>query len=278
MLYKVKEEMDLTSFLLLQYSRKQAKLFLKYKQVFVNDKQISQFDYRLSMNDTVEITKEKKESLPFTILFEDKELLVINKPSGLLSMSGGGEKEKTAYHLVSQYVKQQDRNARIYIVHRLDRDTSGVLLFAKNEKIKKVLQENWNTIVTKRGYIAIVEGVLKKKHGVIKNYLEESKTQVVFIGSKEKGKLAITKYRVLKENRKYSLLEIFLDTGRKNQIRVHMQSLGNSIVGDKKYGSSSNPIGRLGLHANVFAFKHPITHEEMEFVAPTPKEFMEVFK
>lgn len=278
MRYIVKKEAMLMDFLMLYYSRKQVKQFLKYKQVMVNGSSQTQYDYSLVKDDIVEIIKESKSDHNLDILYEDKEFVVINKPSGLLSMSGGGEKEKTAYHLVSEYVKQTDKNARIFIVHRLDRDTSGVLLFAKNEKIKKVLQDHWNENVTKRGYIAVVEGNLKKKHGTIKNYLAESKTQNVYIANKQTGKLAITNYRVIKETRKFSMLEIFLETGRKNQIRVHMQSLGHSIVGDKKYGAISNPIKRLGLHANVFAFNHPLTHKNMEFVAKTPIVFEELVK
>lgn len=278
MRYIVKKESSLIDFLLLHYARKQVKMFLKYGQIVVNGNVQTQFDYALVKDDVVEIEKESKQATNLDILYEDRDIVVINKPAGLLSMSGGGEKERTAYHLVSEYVKQKDRNARIFIVHRLDRDTSGVLLFAKNEKIKKVLQDNWNDIVTKRGYIAIVEGNLKKKHGTIKNYLAESKTQSVYIANKQTGKLAITNYRVIKENRRFSMLEVFLETGRKNQIRVHMQSLGHSIVGDKKYGASMNPIKRLGLHANVFAFIHPLTHQNLEFVAKTPTIFEELFK
>ena len=146
-------------------------------------------------------------------------------------------KKKKRHHLVGEYLKSKNKNARVFIVHRLDKETSGVLLFAKNEIIKNKLQNNWNDIVYKRGYLAIIEGKLKKKHGTIKNHLDESKTQMVYIANNGKGKLAITNYKVLKESRYNSLIEVFLETGRKNQIRVHMQSLGHSIVGDKKYGA-----------------------------------------
>ena len=148
-------------------------------------------------------------------------------------------------------------------------------MFAKNETIKNKLQNNWNKLVYKRGYLAIVEGHLQKKQGTIKNYLQESKTQHVYIA--KQGKLAITNYQVLKETKNNSLVEVYLDTGRKNQIRVHMQSLGHSIVGDKKYGATTNPLKRMGLHAHVFAFRHPDTNQKMEFKAPIPDEFNQLF-
>lgn len=274
MKYRVKKEMVLMDFLLIHYNRKNVKNYLKYKNVYVNNQNITQFDYLLKVEDTVEIKKE--ESSDLKILYEDQEFVVINKPSGLLSMSDGKEKEKTAYHLVSEYVKKENKKNKIFIVHRLDRDTSGVLMFCKNEKIRNQLQEQWNKIVKKRGYIALVEGKLKQKQGTIKNYLSESKTQQVYIS--RQGKLAITHYRQVKTNGKYSLLEVFLDTGRKNQIRVHLSSLGHPIAGDKKYGATSNPIKRMGLHAHIFSFQHPINHKTYQFEAPMPEQFNHIFR
>lgn len=263
-------------FLMVHYARKQVKLFFKYKQVFVNEKANTQFDFQVSIGDVVEVKKEQRSNVAFDILYEDNDCIVIDKPSGLLSVPGGGEKEKTAYHLVGQYLKQKDKRANVFIVHRLDRDTSGILMFAKNEQLKNMLQANWNELVTVRGYVAVVEGVLKQKEGVIKNHLDESKTQQVYI-CKTGGKLAITKYKVVKESKYYSLVEVFLETGRKNQIRVHMQSLGHSIVSDKKYGATSNPLKRLGLHCHCFGFVHPITKQAMNFEAPIPTAFENMF-
>lgn len=275
--YYVKKESTLMDFLLNHYNKKNVKNLLKFKQVLVNGQVISQFDYQLNINDEVIVDKNAGNNTNLDIIYEDKELIVINKPAGLLSMAGGNEKEKTAYHLVGEYLKSKNKNARVFIVHRLDKDTSGVLMFAKNEVIKNKLQNNWNEIVYKRGYLAIVEGKLKNKHGTIKNHLDESKTQMVYISNNGKGKLAITHYKVLKESRYNSLVEVFLDTGRKNQIRVHMQSLGHSIVGDKKYGATTNPIKRMGLHSHVFAFVHPDTKAKMEFKAVVPDEFKKMF-
>lgn len=276
MKYTIKDKTVLMDYLLQHHSRKQIKIFLKYKQVYINQEVITQFDYPLQPGDMLEINKEGVKKTNLDILYEDHECIVINKSSGLLSMSDGKERDKTAYHQVREYVRQKDRQAKIFIVHRLDRETSGVLLFAKQEKYKNLLQEKWNSIVYKRGYIAIVEGTLKSKQGIIKNYLDENKTHHVYI-TKKGGKLAITNYKVLQENKGYSVVEIFLDTGRKNQIRVHMQSLGNPIVNDKKYGGLSNPIQRLGLHAHVLAFTHPTTNKKIEFYAPTPTEFKKIY-
>ena len=224
---KVKKEMLLMDYLLLSFNRKNAKNLLKYKQVYVNNQQISQFDYLLHENDQVEIKKENTSSLE--ILYEDQEFVVINKPSGLLSMSDGKEKEKTAYHYVSEYLKKQDRKQKVFIVHRLDRETSGVLMFCKNEKIRDLLQKDWNKIVYLRGYMALVEGK-GLKNGTLKNYLAESKSQQVYVTSKEKGKLAITHYKAIKEMKNQTLLEIQLDTGRKNQIRVQLSNIHHPIV------------------------------------------------
>lgn len=271
--FKVSQPGSLFDFLLTKYNKKKVKNLLKYKCVKVNDQTISQFDYQLNIGDLVFIDSNQDNQLE--ILYEDNQLIVINKPSGLLSMAGGLEKEKTAYHYVSEYLKKKNKKARVFIVHRLDRETSGVLMFAKNEEIKNLLQNNWNKLVYKRGYKAIVEGRLTKKQGTIKSYLQESKTQQVYIATK--GKLAITHYQVIKETKNNSLLSINLDTGRKNQIRVQLQSIGHSIIGDKKYGATTNPIKRLGLHADIFGFIHPQTKRKMEFEAKLPDEFISLF-
>lgn len=275
--YLVKKDILLIDFLLNYYNKKSVKNLLRYKQVNVNGKIISQFNYQLKINDIVIIDKNNSNNLLLEIIYEDDELIVINKPSGLLSIATNNEKDKTAYHYVGEYLKSKNRNAKVFIIHRLDRDTSGILMFAKNEVIKNKLQNNWNTLVNKRGYLAIVEGKLKKKQGTIKNYLDESKTQKVYI-TNGKGKLAITNYKVLQESRFYSLVEVFLDTGRKNQIRVHMESLGHSIAGDKKYGANTNPLKRMGLHSHVFAFIHPDSKKQMEFNVPIPESFEKIFK
>ena len=201
---------------------------------------------------------------------------MINKPCGLLSEKTRNEAQKTAYQIVKNYLSK--KREEIYLVHRLDQYTSGILMFVKTKKLYDLMTHNWNHYVKVRGYIAIVEGKMKKPKGTIENYLAESKTQNVYITSKDKGKKAITYYKQIRSNQKYTMLEIYLDTGRKNQIRVHLSSLQHPIIGDSKYGAVTNPIHRLGLHAHQFMFIHPLTHKEMRFTSKTPDSFDKLFK
>ncbi len=213
------------------------------------------------------------------IIYEDKGIIVVNKEHHLLTISNEKEKEHTLYHEVSDYLKKKNPKNKVFIIHRLDKDTSGVILFAKNQNIKRLYQDNWNNLVKKRGYIAIVEGVVKEKKGTIKSYLVENSTQLVYTTKDTKlGKLAITNYEVIQNNKEYSLVNIEIITGRKNQIRVHMKEFGHPIIGDKKYDSRKNPIRRLGLHANILIIKNPITKKDMEFKAKIPKQFNSIFK
>lgn len=212
------------------------------------------------------------------ILYEDKELLVINKPPKLLTVATEKEKNRTLYHEASTYVKKQNPKNKIFIVHRLDKDTSGVVLFAKNEKIKQMLQNNWEKCAEIREYLAVVEGNVKKKKGTIINYLKESKTFQVYDTKNPKlGKKAITTYQVLEANKSYSLLKINIHTGRKNQIRIALQSIGHPIVGDKKYESKKNPYRRLGLHAIKLEITNPKTKKTYQFYSKIPKEWKRDF-
>lgn len=208
------------------------------------------------------------------ILYEDKEMLVINKPAGLLTIATEKESIHTLYHQAREYVKKQNPKNKIFIVHRLDKDTSGIVLFAKNEKLKKELQNNWNGIAFKREYIAIVEGKMEKKKDTLKSYLVESKTHQVY--SSNKGNLAITHYEVLASSNAYSLLKVTIDTGRKNQIRAQLSELGHSIVGDKKYGCTKNPMGRMGLHASSLGLK--FKNKEYIWKAKIPIEFKRMYE
>lgn len=277
MKYNVDQQMPLMEFLLLKSGKKRndIKKLLKFENVYVDGNVQTYYAYDLQVGQTVEINTQKKD-FSLDILYEDQEMIVIDKPCGLLSEQTSKETQKTAYYLVKQYLAK--KNESIYMVHRLDQYTSGILMFVKNKKLYELLTHDWNKYVKTRGYIAIVEGQLKKQKGTIENYLAESKTQNVYITSKENGKKAITHYKVIKTQKRYSMLEVYLDTGRKNQIRVHLSSLKNPIVGDQKYGSTSNPIKRLGLHAHEFMFIHPITHKEMRFVSKTPESFNKLFK
>ena len=218
----------------------------------------------------------KKDKLD--IIYEDKSIIIVNKPSHVLTISTDNEKEKTLFHKVMLYEKRKNKSNKVFIVHRLDKDTSGLVLFAKDEKTKYKLQNNWDNDV-KRGYVAVVNGKTKDKD-TIKSYLMETKTLMVYSTKDTKnGKLAITSYEKLNENKKLTLLKIKIMTGRKNQIRVQLNDNGNSIVGDKKYGTMKfNPLRRLCLHANYLEFTHPITNKKMIFELPIPKEFLEIVK
>lgn len=286
--YTVKEGTILMDFLLLSLtgkSRNNIKSLLSRKQILVNDVPVSQFDFKLYAKDEVKVT-------PFTnrrvvvlkgeklsIIHEDDELIVINKTSGLISVASEKESEKTAFRLVSEHVQHNDANARVFVVHRLDEDTSGVLIFAKNPILKEALQKDWNTIVKKRGYYAIVEGKLEEEQGTVKSFLHKTKTNMMYSGHKSKdGQYAETEYKVVKSNDKYTLVDVNIKTGRKNQIRVHMNDLGHPVVGDKKYGVKNSEAMRLMLHAYELQFIHPLTKKLVKFKANTPKSFEELMK
>ena len=213
------------------------------------------------------------------IIYEDKEILVVNKPSGILTISTLKEKEKTLFKEVSTYVKKSNPKAKIFIIHRLDRDTSGIVMFAKNQTVKYNYQNNWDKLVIKRGYVAVVNGILENKKGTIKSYLKETKTLLVYSSNdKQNGKLAITNYKVIKENKKYSMVEIDIKTGRKNQIRVHMSDINHPILGDKKYGVKKDGVNRLMLHANLLCLINPKTNKKMEFKSNIPRNFNLLFE
>ena len=205
-------------------------------------------------------------------------LIVVNKPAGLLTVATDKEKRRTAYALLSNYVKAADPDNKIFIVHRLDRETSGLLLFARNESIKQRIQQTWEQTITQRTYVAVVEGNVEAEEGTITSWLTESKALKVYSSQNpQHGQKSITRYKKLQGNENYSLLQLNLETGRKHQIRVHMQDLGHPVVGDSKYGSKEKPIGRLALHAQVLAFTHPATGELCRFETPVPPKFMKLF-
>lgn len=240
-------------------SKNNIKAMLMSECVYVNDIMVDKPNYLLKKDDKINIILRQiyTDNHKIDIIYEDDYFIGINKPSGLLSVSTS-KSDYTAYSIVRKYVK--NKNTKLFILHRLDRDTSGILLFCKDEKIKNYMQDNWNSLVLKRGYLGIVNGAINSS-GTIKSYLYENKNYVVkSTNDPSRGKLAITNYKVLKSNKKYSLLQIFIDTGRKNQIRVQMNDINTFIIGDKKYGNSN--AKRLYLHANIFSFIHPVTKKE----------------
>ena len=265
-------------------SRNNIKSLLTNRQVSVDCKVVTMYNHLLRLgqevviNWSIERSKEvEKEGL--NIVYEDAELIVIDKPAGLLTIATDMEKEATAYHQLMNYIRKTSPDNRIFIVHRLDRDTSGLILFAKNEEVKNLLQNGWKELMVERAYLAVVEGPVHKKEGTIKSWLLETKTKLMYSSSKPgEGLEAITHYKVLQTTVNYSLLEIQLETGRKNQIRVHMKDIRHSIAGDKKYGAKTNPIGRLGLHAQILSFYHPLTKELMRFQTEIPPKFSQLFK
>ncbi len=277
----VKEETQLLEFLytiLPDRSLNSVKGILKRGQVFVNGKATTQFDDKLQPEDRVQIrTRVATDDVKFKgiqILHEDDDVIVIEKEAGLLSIASDRERQLTAYRQLSDYVRNIHPQNRIFVVHRLDRDTSGIMMFAKSKNVQQALQNSWHESVRERTYIALVEGFVKQG-GTITSWLKENKAFIVYSSRQPNdGQKAVTHYEVLESNRRYSLLKVALETGRKNQIRVHMQDIGNPIVGDKKYGSRQNPIGRLGLHAHALAFQHPTTGEEMQFESKAPSSFL----
>ena len=214
-----------------------------------------------------------------TILYEDRDILVVNKVNGLLTISTEREREKTAYFLLTDYVKKGNprSKSRIFIVHRLDRDTSGILVFAKTERVKRFLQDNWADF--SKTYIAVAHGVFSKKEDVISSYLLENSMHVMYSSDDTKrGQFAKTGYKVLRESTHFSLLEIHLFTGKKNQIRVHLSEMGHPVAGDKMYGKAHDGVKRLALHAASLTIVHPFTKKEMTFEAKTPLYFKALLK
>ena len=210
------------------------------------------------------------------ILYEDKYMIIVNKPNNLLSISNRKEKDRTLFHYVFDYLHSKNKNNRVFIVHRLDKDTSGIVIFEKDEKTKFYLQNHWNEI--KRGYVAVVYGNIENKKGTLKNYLSETKTLYTYVTDSKNGKLAITHYEKILENVKYTLLNLELETGRKNQIRVRLSNIGNPIVGDKKYGINKDPIRRMALVANYLEFYHPYTKEKIVIDIDIPNSFISLFQ
>jgi 23S rRNA pseudouridine1911/1915/1917 synthase len=268
------------------YSKTKAKQLVKHGAVVIGDKEATRADQLLLAGELVSIRSEQemraqaKDCPGLTILYEDEDIIVIDKPAGLLTIASENEKRKTAFYLLSSYLKERAQSAeeRIFIVHRLDQGTSGLLVFAKNEQAKKILQDQWE--LAEKRYSAVVEGIPEEKEGQIVSMLSESKALRVYSvrDTSEEGKEAKTNYKVVKESEAYALLDITLLTGRKNQIRVHMADLGHPIAGDRKYGATTNPLRRMGLHAYFLSFNHPtIPEKRMEFEIKIPGKFHILF-
>ena len=291
--YKVNRSDELLEFLLRKCntSRNNVKSLLVRKQVLVNGKVVTQYNYVLAKDDEVKLARKPvkdgviatqnparnakptpRPRFSLKIIHEDDDFLVVDKPAGLLSVESDKEHE-CAYSYAVDYLSKKDKNARPFILHRIDKETSGVLMFAKNVKIHSMLKMKWSEQVQTREYFAVVEGVPENKSGTIISYLKENANNLVYSTNDPSGQKAITHYETVSDNGDYALLKVKIDTGRKNQIRVHMKSIGHAVVGDDKYGSEKNPLERLGLHASKLEFIHPVTKELLTFTSPLPPSF-----
>lgn len=266
----VQQEAELMAFLIAHFpkkSRDNIKSLLRNKLVQVNGATQTHVKFPLQKGDYLAIgtREEKLPSIPgLKIKFEDEHLIVVEKPAGLLTIATEKERTRTLYNFLSKHVKKSDPNAKIFVVHRLDRETSGLLVFAKSEEVKFSLQKNWSE--KERTYIALVEKRVAKEHEIIRSFMKESKALKVHSSKNETyGDEAITEYKIIERRPNATLLDITLHTGRKNQIRVHMQEIGHPIIGDKKYGAKTSMVGRIALHAKTLSFVHPKTKEKVSF-------------
>lgn len=283
--YTVHEEIGLMQYLaklMPEASRTKLKTLLAKRLVLVNNTITTRFDYPLKPGMKVQISRNKagKEfhNRYLKIVYEDAYLIVVEKEPGLLSVNTDHEKERTALSFLNEYVRKTDRRNQIYVVHRLDRDTSGLMMFAKDEKTQRNLRDHWKEMVTDRRYVAVVNGEMEKDAGTVRSWLTDRKLYVYSSPADDGGQLSITHYRTIKRANGYSLMELNLETGRKNQIRVHMADLGHPVAGDGRYGiEDDNPLGRLALHAFKLCFFHPVTGQLMKFETPYPPAFKKLF-
>ena len=266
-------------------SRTSVKNLLARRVVRVNRSVETRPDTLLNSGDEVVIVPEqgaRQLTHPkLRIVYEDDYLIVVEKREGLLTVSAHpGSAETTAFSILKDYVRRSDKRNGIFVVHRLDRETSGLLVFAKTRELQEYMRTYWRELVTKRTYVAVVEGEMPKEEDTITTWLSEDPKSTMVYSSPvdDGGKVAITHYKQLKTNGDYSLLELHLETGRTNQIRVHMASVGHPVVSDRKYGSGKvPPIDRLGLHARILEFIHPATEQVVHFETPVPREFLHIF-
>lgn len=273
--------MDFAFSILPDAKRSDIKKWLKFGHFAVNGTVTKAFDAPVAPGDEVKLNFTR----PFVVfshprlklVYEDDDIVVVDKGYGLLSVdteTSRKSKVDTAYSILRDYVKSIHPSHKIFIVHRLDRDTSGLMVFAKTIEAKEALQHNWSNMVLQRKYVALLDGELDQESGEIRSYLAETSQHEVYSSEDaEDGKLAITRYRVRRVGKGHTLAEFSLDTGRKNQIRVHARDLGCPIIGDKKYGNGSGPLHRLALHAETLRFAHPITRKDMNFTSPVPSQF-----
>jgi 23S rRNA pseudouridine1911/1915/1917 synthase len=280
----VREENTLLEFLLKQMgiSKNRAKDLLAGRAVSVNRKLSTRHDTPLHIGEVVRVSRHRQSTMLLNkyvkIIYEDKDIVVIEKSEGILSMAST-PKQYCVKNVLDEYFEKRHFKCTAHVVHRLDRETSGLMIYAKNVEVARILENNWHSMVYDRRYVALLCGKMDKEGGTVQSWLKESKSYVTYSSPTDNGgKLATTHYHRLWNNEDFSLVEMKLETGRKNQIRVHMADLGFPVAGDHKYGNGRDPLHRLALHAYRLNFFHPITHEEMQFETPIPKDFMKFFQ
>ena len=279
----VRKESTLMEFLLKQMgiSRNRAKDLLSGRAVTVDRKLTTQYNTPLSPGQLVRVSRHRQSTMLVSkyikIVYEDKDLVVIEKNSGILSMAATA-KQYSIKNILDEYFAKRHFKCTSHVVHRLDRDTSGLMMYAKNIETARALEDNWKETVYDRRYVAVLCGNMPQEGGTESSYLKDNKAYVTYSSATDNGgKLAVTHYRRIRSNDNFTLAEMKLETGRKNQIRVHMADIGFPIAGDKKYGNATDPLGRLCLHAYRLNFTHPVTGEDMQFETPIPKEFLKLF-
>ena len=283
--YTVEEAAPLLEWLLknVQQTRSKIKATLQGRGVKVNGKTVSQFDFPLEPGMKVAVSNTKRNQQGFKsryvrIVYEDRWLIVVEKAVGILSMAAG-HSTLNVKAVLDDYFKKSHQKCTAHVVHRLDRDTSGLMVYAKDMETEQILEHNWHDIVYDRRYVAVVSGEMEQDEGTIANWLKDNKAYVTYSSPVDNGgKYAVTHFHVLDRTTEHSLVEYQLETGRKNQIRVHSADMGHPVCGDTKYGNGDDPIHRLCLHACVLCFWHPITRERMEFDTPVPTSFRQIFK
>lgn len=281
----MEQDDTLLNFLLnnVKESRSKIKATLQGRGIKVNGKTVTQFDYPVAAGTKIEVSKTKRnndklKSRYVKIVYEDQYLVVIEKNIGILSMAAG-HKSLNVKAVLDDYFKKTRQRCTAHVVHRLDRDTSGLMIYAKDMETEQILEHNWHDIVFDRRYVAVVSGEMENDEGTIENWLKDNKAYVTYSSPVDNGgKYAITHFRTLDRTTEHSLVEFKLETGRKNQIRVHSADMGHPVCGDIKYGNGDDPIHRLCLHAYMLCFYHPVTRQPMEFQTMIPAQFRHIFK
>lgn len=279
----VKENAPLLEYLInnVSESRSKLKATLQGRGIAVNGRMVTQFDYQLKAGDKIIISRHKKQnqfkSRYVKIVYEDRWLVVVEKNIGILSMAAGHSSLNVKSVLDDYFLKSRQK-CRAHVVHRLDRDTSGLMVYAKDIETEQILEHNWHQIVYDRRYVAVVSGEMEQDNGTIANWLKDNKAYITYSSPTDNGgKYAVTHFQVLNRTTEHSLVEYKLETGRKNQIRVHLADMGHPVCGDVKYGNGDDPLHRLCLHAYMLCFTHPVTGEPMEFSTPIPTAFRSLF-